>query len=75
MYKKTKLTVELLKDQQESLYNMELFEEWDLLTANHMQVLRVPGGWVITRSESSHESDSIFSSCFVPYDNEFQTKS
>ena len=55
-----------------AIYDMALNEEIGL--SREQRVLRVPGGWIyITDTESGGGWSST--SCFIPFNNEFQPKS
>lgn len=46
------------------IYHMDLFEIIDM---DDYEVMRVPGGWIVTRYQSA-------TSAFVPFNNEFMNK-
>jgi hypothetical protein len=58
-----------------NIYGMMLFEE---IQIDHFtSILRVPGGWILHKSErkygpNSSSSPELITSTFVPYNNEFQ---
>lgn len=64
-----------------NIYKLELFEETSQDREPHstslFSVRRVPGGWIFTNFEDSHEDgnaiQSRLSSVFVPYNDEFKT--
>ena len=62
------------------IYKLELFEETfedrEQYGNSGLSVRRVPGGWIFTNFEDSHEDgnaiQSRLSSVFVPYNEEFK---
>lgn len=50
-----------------ALYNMQVHDLAYPWNATY-EVIRVPGGWMYTRMNGN----AMPSSCFVPFDNEFQ---
>lgn len=53
----------------EPLYEMELNSKHHF---DDYEILRVPGGWIYTRFSENGTGGYNMSSCFVPFDNEFQ---
>lgn len=56
------------------LYNMDLMDILHISTVEPYEILRVPGGWVFTRFCNNGISENVISTCFVPFDNEFQLR-
>lgn len=64
------------------IYKLELLEvtfiEREQYDNSGLSIRRVPGGWIFTSFEDSHEDgnaiQSRLSSVFVPYSEEFRTK-
>lgn len=54
----------------DEIYKMELHES--LHHEDGFSVLRVPGGWIYTSYSETGTGGYSQSSCFVPFDNEFQ---
>lgn len=56
----------------------EIFEDREQYGNSGLSVRRVPGGWIFTDFEDSHEENntvqSRLSSVFVPYDEEFHPR-
>lgn len=60
---------ELEQADTDSLYNMK---EGSVLNTGLYEILRVPGGWIYSRFEETGTGGYSISSCFVPFNNEFQ---
>jgi len=56
---------------EKELYSMGLGEEIHIYGG--AWALRVPGGWVFWREAESGTGGWVLTSCFVPFDNEFQS--
>ena len=54
------------------LYDMKEGDILHLGCSASVEVLRVPGGWIYTRFCENGTGGYDMSSCFVPFDNEFQ---
>ena len=66
----------------QEIYTMDLFENKIIRLSNEhnygVMFRRVPGGWIVTEFEDAENSEKIWnviSSVFVPYNEEFKTKS
>jgi hypothetical protein len=58
-------------DNMNELYEMKFHDVITPNTGNHVEIIRVPGGWIYTTYCKNGTGGHDMSSCFVPYDNEF----
>ena len=58
----------------DKLYEIGLHEAISPNEGGNFQVLRVPGGWVYTFYSENGAGGYYVSSCFVPFNNEFQKR-
>ena len=54
------------------LYDMNESDVIHMGTPEPYEILRVPGGWIYTRFCENGTGGYDMSSCFVPFNNEFQ---
>ena len=59
-------------DMDDLLYSMKCGDILHLNCKESWEILRVPGGWIYTRFCENGTGGYDMSSCFVPFDNEFQ---
>ena len=56
--------------ERKAMYAMKMHDQIELW--NGLDILRVPGGWIYITSSENGTGGYDMSSCFVPYDNQFQ---
>lgn len=61
---------ELTENDSTEIYQMELHET--AYYNNNWEILRVPGGWIYTQYQFDDSIDTVNTSTFVPFNNEFQ---
>jgi len=57
----------------DKLYEIGLNEVIALAGPDDIQIRRVPGGWIYTTYVENGTGGCNVSSCFVPFNNEFQS--
>ena len=55
---------------EKTIYDLKLHESISL-NSNHLEIKRVAGGWLYIESYE-YQDNMALTSCFIPFDNEFQ---